>query len=77
VFVIQPPGGFSPFGVIPPIFLSGGIMTKEQHLRLLALAENPKFARKLLSAIEASPRLEKALWDICGLAHLTLAFFGE
>lgn len=49
--------------------------TEEQRARLHALARNPKYARKLLTAIESSPRLASALWDVCGVAALTLAFF--
>ncbi|MHB1678658.1 MAG: hypothetical protein ACYCSS_14225 [Sulfuriferula sp.] len=48
--------------------------TEKQRAQLFALAENPRYARKLLSAIESSPRLANFLWDVCVIAQLTLAF---
>ncbi len=49
--------------------------TEEQHASLHALAQNPKYARKLLAVIEASPRLASALWDVCSVAAITSAFY--
>ncbi|MHB0991689.1 MAG: hypothetical protein ACYC0M_10475 [Burkholderiales bacterium] len=48
--------------------------TEEQRVQLFALAVNPRYARKLLSAIESSPKLANFLWDVCVIAQLTLAF---
>ncbi len=66
----------SPYWLSPVARSRGGIkkgITVEQREKLHALAANPHFAGKLLAAIERSPRVANALWDICGVAYLTMA----
>lgn len=47
-------------------------MKKHQHQQLLSLAENPKAAAILLSRLDKSQRLARALWDVYCVALLTI-----
>lgn len=48
-------------------------MKEYQYKQLLTLAENPKTAGKLLSRLDASPRLANNLWDVYCVALLTFS----
>ena len=48
-------------------------MKEHQYKQLLTLAENPKTAGKLLSRLDASPRLASILWDVYCVALLTFS----
>lgn len=52
-------------------------MKEHQYQQLLTLAERPDTAGKLLSKLDASPRLARILWDVYCVAVLTVSKGGQ
>lgn len=47
-------------------------MTETQRGKLVALAENPKTAERLLSQLDNHPKAARVLWDVYCMAVLTV-----
>lgn len=58
-------------------FIKENIMKEHQYRQLLALAEHPDTAGKLLGKLDESPRLANILWDVYCVALLTVSEGGQ